>query len=84
MSVVQVVVFGARSARFFQGFSHFWHLKSRFFAGLAGPPANSGQILSSSGAKSLPKFLTSGVLNAGPRVYLVEVQYCDAKKREKG
>ena len=28
-----------------------------------------GHILSSSGAKSLPTFLMSGILNGGPRVY---------------
>ena len=34
-------------------------------------PMSLGHILSSSGAKSLPIFLTLGILNAGPGVYVV-------------
>ena len=46
-----------------------WCLKTPKFSGLRGPWAAHGQVLSLSGAKSMPRFLTSGVLNAGPRVY---------------
>ena len=48
--------------------------KSNFFPGSHGPwPPWDGHwhIISSSGAKSLPIFLMSAILNGGPKVYAV-------------
>ena len=46
-----------------------WHLKTQNSSGLRAPRATHGQVLSSSGAKSVPRFLMCRVLNTGPRVY---------------
>ena len=60
----------ARAARdFFKDFDFLRHLKAKMLLA-CGRSLSPGQILSSSGAKSLPTFLMSGILNGGPKVYM--------------
>ena len=70
--VVDEVVCGARSARFFQGFRLFEAPKSQNFAGLRAltEPWADSQLLRSQIFAHILK-VTLGVLNAGPKVYSV-------------
>ena len=63
----------ARAARFFKGFDVIAPENPKNFL----VPTIHGQVLSCSGAKSLPRFLTLGVLNGGPKVYSSLERYWD-------
>ena len=79
--VIDQLVFGARSARFFEGFRILGHQTAKISPGLR-RSMSPGQILSSSGAKSLPIFLTSGILN--PTAYTVPQWDSVSRERRRG